>query len=72
MKNVKNETNKLKGGCLRMLLVTLAASVLGSMLAGKPKIPRCKKKQVKELIQLVKEQLEQVGIFNATSSFTNL
>ena len=44
MKNVKNEANKLKGGCLGMLLVTLAASVLGSMLAGKPKIPRCNKK----------------------------
>ena len=36
---IKNETKELKGGFLEMLLGTLAASILGNMLAGKPKIP---------------------------------
>ena len=38
-KSVKNETKEQKGGFLDMLLGTLAASLLGNMLAGKAKIP---------------------------------
>ena len=37
---IKNEAKEQKGGFLDMLLGTLAASALGNMLAGKPKIPR--------------------------------
>ena len=36
---IKNEEKKQNGGFLGMLLGTLAASILGNMLAGKPKIP---------------------------------
>ena len=42
----------------KCLLGTLASSIFGNLLAGKPKT-----------LELVKEQLEQVRIFNATSSF---
>ena len=34
-KTIKNETKKQKGGFLSMLLGTLGASLLGSLLAGK-------------------------------------
>ena len=34
-KTIKNETKEQKGGFLSMLLVTLGASLLGNMLAGK-------------------------------------
>ena len=34
-KTIKNETKKQKGGFLSMLLGTLAASLLGNLLAGK-------------------------------------
>ena len=34
-KTIKNETKEQKGGFLGMLLVTLGASLLGKMLAGK-------------------------------------
>ena len=37
---IKNEAKEQKGGLLEILLGTLAASALGNMLAGKPKIPR--------------------------------
>ena len=46
-----------------MILGNLAASLLGDMLAGKPKIPR------QEVIRAGEEQLEQVRVFNATSFF---
>ena len=36
---IKNEAKKQKGGFLRMSVGTLLASILGNMLAGKPKIP---------------------------------
>ena len=35
---IKNEAKKQKGGFLRMSVGTLLASILGNMLAGKPKI----------------------------------
>ena len=55
---IKNEAKEQKGTFLEMLLGTLASSIFGNLLAGKPKT-----------LELVKEQLEQVRIFNATSSF---
>ena len=36
---IKNEANEQNGGFLGMLFGALADSVLGSALAGKPKIP---------------------------------
>ena len=45
---IKNETNKLKGGFLGILLGTLGASLLGNLL----------KEQVMEQLELVEAQLE--------------
>ena len=59
---IKNETKEQKAGFLSMLLGTLAASMLGSELAGRGVI-------TKERLEQVKVQLEQVKIFNTAPSF---
>ena len=56
-KTIKNESKQQKGGFLPMLLGTLGASLLGNLLTGKG------------TMEQVKEQLEQVKIFNAAPSF---
>ena len=74
---IKNEAKEQKGGFLGILLGTLATSILGSMLAGKPKIPgrgviRAGEGVIQageRVSQAGEEQLKQVKIFNATSSF---
>ena len=48
IETIKNETNKLKGGFLGILLGTLGASLLGNLL----------KEQVMEQLELVEAQLE--------------
>ena len=48
IETIKNETNKLKGGFLGILLGTLGASFLGNLL----------KEQVMEQLELVEAQLE--------------
>ena len=48
IETIKNETNKLKGGFLGLLLGTLGASLLGNLL----------KEQVMEQLELVEAQLE--------------
>ena len=45
-KTIKNEVNKQKGGCLRMLLGTLGASLSGNLLTGKS-INRASKGKIK-------------------------
>ena len=45
-KTIKNEVNKQKGGCLRMLLGTLGASLSGNLLTGK-NINRASKGKIK-------------------------
>ena len=62
-----NVDEKNEGGFLGMLLSTLAANMLETMLAGKPKIigggvVRARK----EFFELLKEELEKVRIFNDT------
>ena len=78
---IKNEAKEHKGWFLRMLLVTLGASLLGNLLTGKEAITtsqgqeanmpgdEAQLEQVKAQLELVKEQLELTRIFNATSSF---
>ena len=41
-KAIQNKTKEQKGGFLSMLLRTLAASLLGNILAGKGEIPTCR------------------------------
>ena len=53
---VENEAKEKMGEFLGMLAVTLSAALLGNIL------------QVKGLYKQVKEQVEQVRIFNVTSS----
>ena len=53
----KNEAQEQKGGFLGMLMGTLGASLLGNLL------------KVKVQLEQVKEQLQQVKIFNAAPSF---
>ena len=60
---IKNKAKEQKGWCLGMLLGILAAALLQSALASKPKIPGW---GVKELFEPVK-----VRIFLAVSSFNN-
>ena len=55
-KTVENEAEEKMGEFLGMLAVTLSAALLGNIL------------QVKGLYKQVKEQAEQVRIFNVTSS----
>ena len=45
-KTIKNEVNKQKGGCLRMLLGTLGASLSGNLLTDK-NINRASKGKIK-------------------------
>ena len=59
---IENEAKEQNGGFLSTLLRTLAARIIGNMLAGKLKY------QDKEQI---KKQLRQVIIFDAASSFNN-
>ena len=56
-KTDKNEAKKKKGETLGMLLGTLVASLLGSALTGQ------------WVTRANKEQIEQVKLFNAISSF---
>ena len=62
--SINNEAKEQKGGFLKMLLGTLAASLLGNLFTGKGSIAtsQC---QLEQVIAL----LEQIRIFNATSSF---
>ena len=70
---VENEVKEQKGGFLGMLDATLGASLLSSILAGNGIIRAGEgaKQQVKDKVQLelLKEQSEQIRIFNAASSF---
>ena len=77
---VENEVKEQKGGVLGVLASTLGASSLGNMLRGKEMkskkteheatIPGLRIIWAGEVtIEQVKEQIELVRIFNATSSF---
>ena len=63
-KTIKNEAKEQKRRFFGILLGSLAASLLGSALAGKRKV-----RGSDGTIELVKEQLELDRIFNAASSF---
>ena len=61
---IKAEVKDQKSGFFGTLLGALAANLFGNMLAGKGVI-----RSVTELLELGKEWLEQIRIFNAVSSF---
>ena len=63
---IQHEAKEQKGGFLGMLLGTLGASLLRNLLTGKGGIATS---QGLENLELAKEQLGHVKIFNATSSF---
>ena len=64
-KTIKNEKKEQKAGFLSMLLGTLGASLLGSLLSGKGIIRAGSGKKIgKEIVR--------AGIFNAASSFNKL
>ena len=62
--SINNEPKEQKGGFLKMLLGTLATSLLGNLFTGKGAIATSQG-QLEQVIA----QLEQIRIFNATSSF---
>ena len=69
-KTIENETKEQKWGFSSILLGNLGASLLGNMLTGKGIVRAGSvNKKEKELLELV---LENIGIFNATSSFKKL
>ena len=63
---IQHEAKEQKGGFLGMLLATLGASLLRNLLTGEGGIATS---QGLENLELAKEQLGHVKIFNATSSF---
>ena len=63
---IQHEAKEQKGGFLGMLLGTLGASLLRNLLTGEGGIATS---QGLENLELAKEQLGHVKIFNATSSF---
>ena len=68
---IENKAKEQKGGFLNLSLVSLGASLLESIL--KELLESILKEYfIKELFELVEEHLEQVKIFNVTSSFNEL
>ena len=63
-KATENETKEQKGESFVMLIGTLAATLLGNILASKRVV-----KVVMELFEQAREQIEKDWIFDAVSSF---
>ena len=63
-KATENETKEQKGESFVMLIATLAATLLGNILASKGVV-----KVVMELFEQAREQIEKDWIFDAVSSF---
>ena len=66
---IKNKAKEQKGGLLSMLLGTLGVSLLGNLIASKGTIRAGE--GTSRVGEWVKEQLEQVKIFNAPHHLTN-